>query len=193
MGRWITVFGFPAAMEALVLRDLRRHGEVVRTLNGRGNWMHVMYRTPMQASVAAHRPWRLIAGGSTMVGVTWCTEPELAAAAERDGDAAGILVASPTQSAGSAHATPTMMSGLPGSSPANVSGLRTPKSVVRGGVGQGGLGASPIGMTDQIGRLSTSRSSAVAPSPNPSTIMRSPAPQRGLLGYIADYMSGEAR
>jgi hypothetical protein len=187
--RWITVFGFPAAMEALVVRDLRRNGEVVRTLGGRGNWMHVMYRTKTQASVAAHRPWRLLAGGSTMIGVTSCTEPELVAAAERDSEAGAMLVASPTQSAGSAHGTPLMMTGMPASSPGHSSALRTPKSVVRAGVGSGAFGASPMGMIDP----QSPRASSVMASPGQASIMRAPPPQRGLLGYLSDIMSGEAR
>lgn len=122
--RWVTVFGFPPTMESQVLREFRRHGEVVRTVAGRGNWIHIMYRTAMQAQVALYKPWRLLSGSATMVGTAPCTEPHVARDME-DQVERGILVASPLAASG--PSTPMMMS----PSPANHQALRTPSSILR--------------------------------------------------------------
>jgi Nup53/35/40-type RNA recognition motif len=203
--RWITVFGFPAAMEGLVVRDFRRHGEVLRTLPGRGNWLHIMYRAPTQAHVALHRPWRMVGGGSTMVGVTACTEPEACAAAAEQHDstaAAPVLVASPSPYTPRRDGDspdpqqPVIMMGMPSPS----AGLRTPKSVVRGGVNDntrpsalsGGTPRTPASAMYATGVSPAGIYGSGNPSPgNPSSIMRTtPQHQRGLVSYITDWMSG---
>lgn len=43
-GRWVTVFGFGPAMQSLVLREFRTHGDIVRHLPGKGNWIHILVR-----------------------------------------------------------------------------------------------------------------------------------------------------
>uniref|UniRef100_A0A7S1XBP0 RRM Nup35-type domain-containing protein n=1 Tax=Compsopogon caeruleus TaxID=31354 RepID=A0A7S1XBP0_9RHOD len=41
-GCWITVFGFGSAMQSVVLREFRAHGEIVRHIPGKGNWIHIL-------------------------------------------------------------------------------------------------------------------------------------------------------
>lgn len=186
-GRWVTVFGFPAAMEALVAREFRRHGEVVRTAPGRGNWMHVMYRTSSQAQVAQHRPWRLVSGTHVMVGVTACTEPEVVAhlTAEIDSGsgASGRMVMMPS---------PTVNVASP-------STLRTPKMVAEGRAGnRDGMSPGPSGIDFPLSPgtpgLRTPASQAggdsMVVSPGPNSILRQPPPPRGIVSYISDWMSG---
>mmetsp|Transcript_4514 Transcript_4514/g.13694 ORF Transcript_4514/g.13694 Transcript_4514/m.13694 type:complete len:347 (-) Transcript_4514:282-1322(-) len=72
-GRWVTVFGFGQAMQSLVLREFRNHGDILRHVTGKGNWMHIQYRTVLQAQVALSKRVRLV-GGDTMVGVMECAE-----------------------------------------------------------------------------------------------------------------------
>lgn len=125
--RWVTIFGFPSSVESQAVREFRRHGEIVRVVPGRGNWTHLLYRTPMQAQVALFRQWRLLGGTDVMVGSVPCTEPSLA----KENDEAvekGFLVASPGARNGASPFTldtSAMRAGAP--SP----GLRTPSSILR--------------------------------------------------------------
>ena len=122
--RWVTVFGFSPAMESQVLREFRRHGEIVRTVAGKGNWVHVLYRTPLQAQVALYKPWRILAGSETMVGTVVCTEPHVAKEQEENIER-GMMLASP------AGKTPTdAMAGVRSPSQPH-SALRTPASLLR--------------------------------------------------------------
>lgn len=185
--RWVTVFGFPAAMEALVLRDFRRHGEVVRTAPGRGNWMHIMYRTLSQAQVAQHRPWRMVSGAHVMVGVTMCTEPD--------------AVAHLTAEVDSGVGTPGRMVMMPSPSVnvASPAALRTPKSIAEGRSGRravmstGAVGID-FGMSPGTPGMRTpvpqGSGDAMAVSPGPNSILRQPPPPRGIVSYISDWMSG---
>lgn len=43
--RWITVFGYGPSMQSLVLREFRNYGDIVRHVNGKGNWMHILVST----------------------------------------------------------------------------------------------------------------------------------------------------
>lgn len=128
-GRWVTVFGFSAPLENIVLKDLRRHGNVVRTMRGKGNWMHVMYGDQRSAEMAIYKGVRII--GGVMIGVISCTEPEVVRQAENDAEKA-ILVASP---GGSTTSTPQDVgrfgTSIMRSSVRASPGLRTPASVRR--------------------------------------------------------------
>ena len=125
MERWITIFGFPPSLESSVLREFRRHGDVVRTMAGRGNWIHLMYATPVQAQVALYKPWRIVGGGSTMIGIVPCTEPEIAKDMEEQVER-GILVASP-----SAPPTPNSSTPMIASPSPMHRNLRTPSSILK--------------------------------------------------------------
>ncbi|KAI0567484.1 hypothetical protein FGB62_2g348 [Gracilaria domingensis] len=122
--RWITIFGFAPAMEAQALREFRRHGEIVRTIPGKGNWLHILYRTPLQAQVALQRPWRVLAGSETMIGAVPCTEPNVAKLADEQIEK-GMLIASP----GVAHVSPFSNSLPLPASPINP--LSTPATMLR--------------------------------------------------------------
>lgn len=152
--RWVTVFGFAATLEATVVREFRRHGDIIRTVAGRGNWVHLMYATSVNAQVALHKQWRTIAQGTIMVGVVPCTEPDIALNAEAQVER-GILSASP--SAPSVNRG-TPMAATPSPSPAHRA-LRTPSSILR--------------------REST-------PAATPAGFIRTPQPQKGIFGYLAD-------
>lgn len=102
-----------------MLRELRRHGDIVRSVAGRGNWIHVMYRTALQAQVALYKPWRVLNGTETMVGVVPCTEHTVAKEAEEQVER-GVLVASPSTRGGV----------TPGATP-RVAGGGTPAAMMR--------------------------------------------------------------
>lgn len=140
--RWVTVFGFAPAMESQVLREFRRHGEVVRTVAGRGNWVHILYRTPLQAQVALYKPWRVLAGTESMVGTVPCTEPQVAREQD-DSIEKGILVASPSA------ATPQGGVAAMRSPSQPHSALRTPASLLRRDHGLPSGGAQSIVRTPQ--------------------------------------------
>ncbi|PXF46712.1 Nucleoporin NUP53 [Gracilariopsis chorda] len=123
--RWITVFGFGPAMEAQALREFRRHGEIVRTMPGKGNWVHILYRTPLQAQVALQRPWRILAGTETMVGAMPCTEPNVAKLADEQIEK-GMLIASPSVATSAPFGTPA-----PPPSATPINSLKTPSTMLR--------------------------------------------------------------
>lgn len=58
--RWVTVFGFGQSMQSLILREFRNHGEIVRHVSGKGNWMHILVSFTSQdlpcCGVQSHRP-----------------------------------------------------------------------------------------------------------------------------------------
>lgn len=107
-----------------MLREFRRHGEIVRTVAGKGNWVHILYRTPLQAQVALYKPWRILAGTETMVGTVCCTEPHVAKEQDESIER-GMMLASPAGKTAK-DALSTMRSP---SQPH--SALRTPASLLR--------------------------------------------------------------
>lgn len=159
--RWVTIFGFSADMESQALREFRRHGDIVRTVPGKGNWVHILYRTPLQAQVALYRTWRILSGTDIMVGAVSCTEPDVARQ-EDDAVERGFLVASP--SAASTPVGPSMSPGTPAHlhhrSPTSTT-LRSPSDVLRRG---------------------TVRNASATPS-----IVQTPQRQTGLFDYITGF------
>lgn len=160
-GRWVTIFGFSADMESQALREFRRHGDIVRTVPGKGNWVHILYRTSLQAQVALYRTWRILSGTDVMVGAVSCTEPDVARQ-EDDAVERGFLVASP-----SAASTPVPPSSSPETSaklhhrsPASAT-LRSPSDVLRRG---------------------TARNTGATPS-----VVQTPQRQTGLFDYITGF------
>lgn len=163
--KWITVFGFAGDMESQALREFRRHGDIVRTVPGKGNWMHILYRTPLQAQVALYRPWRILSGSDVMVGAVPCTEPDVA----KDEDTAverGFLVASPSTHMHhhQSHATPggannrststsphQLSPNTPGMHPRSPAshGLRTPSDMIRRSAGYRTDASQPMIQTPQ--------------------------------------------
>lgn len=166
-GRWITVFGFSADVESQALREFRRHGDVVRTVAGKGNWLHLLYRTPLQAQVALYRPWRVLAGTDVMVGAVPCTEPDIARE-EDDAVERGFLVASPSPS------TPATV--YPSSSPR--SATTTPISAtIRSPTTNPALRAP----SDLLRRSTAYNNSSHQP------IVQTPQRQTGFLDYITGF------
>lgn len=157
--RWITVFGFARDMESQALREFRRHGDIVRTVPGKGNWVHLLYRTPLQAQVALYKPWRVLAGTDIMVGAVACTEPTVAMDVDENVER-GILVASPSANGMATPRVQPELGSMSGPSPARP-GLPTPSTVLRRDHGQ---------------------------SVNQSqSIVRTPQRQTGIFEYIAGF------
>ncbi|CCI42367.1 unnamed protein product [Albugo candida] len=69
---WVTVFGFPAASKAVIMTYFQNIGELVdtREYGGKANWIHMRYRTCLQAEKALSRDGSMI--GDFMVGVKKC-------------------------------------------------------------------------------------------------------------------------
>lgn len=147
VSRWITVFGFPREMESQTLREFRRHGDIVRTVPGKGNWVHLLYRTPLQSQVALYKPWRVLAGTDVMVGAVPCTEPSVAKDVDDNVDR-GILVASPSANGTSTPRDQPELRAMTSPSQAG-SGLPTPSSVLRRDYGQSASATQSIVRTPQ--------------------------------------------
>lgn len=180
---WVTVFGFPATMESQVMRELRRDGEIVKSIPGRGNWVHILFRTSLQANVALNRPWRLLAGTDVMIGTVTCTEPSVARQAEEQVNK-GMLLASPgvkdirmdnvgfspaeipalqsiRKSGTSANGANLEFTGRKSPALHGHHGLRTPASILR-------------------------RDQGVAVGPN--SIVKTPQRQTGILQYLTGFL-----
>ncbi|KAA8493901.1 Nucleoporin NUP53 [Porphyridium purpureum] len=70
---WVTVFGFPSDLVSGVLGEFRSYGDVLNCVSPpRGNWIHVRYRSRIEAQVALSKRVRLLFG-DVMVGVCECT------------------------------------------------------------------------------------------------------------------------
>jgi len=90
--KWLTVFGFEPSMLDAVLRDFRSHGHIERHVSGKGNWVHILYRTGPEAALALAKPVRIVNGTvSVMVGVMECTDPGILGR----GDTGPVAVGSP--------------------------------------------------------------------------------------------------
>lgn len=158
--RCVTVFGFPPDLESQTLREFRRHGDILRTIPGRGNWVHLLYRTPLQAQIALYKPWRILAGTEVMVGVVPCTEPDVAKDINQSVER-GVLIASPAvlrpnSTSNKDSSTPLVTSPTPARP-----GLPTPSSVLR----------------REQGNAQT----------NLPSIVRTPQKQTGILDYITGF------
>lgn len=171
--RWITIFGFGGAdMESQAIREFRRHGDIVRTVAGKGNWVHVLYRTPLQAQVALYRSWRILAGTDVMIGAVPCTEPDLAKD-EDEGVERGFLVASPAthlhhmSTSPGRHFDKSPQSAARMKSPAGT-GLRAPSDVLR------------------TGNVGGNRSGGVVTEAT-QTIVQTPQKQTGILEYFTGF------
>lgn len=177
--RWVTVFGFPAHLEAAAVRELRRHGDIVRTIPGRGNWVHLLFRTALQANVALHRPWRVLPGAEVMIGAVACTEPDVA----RDMDIKvneGISAASP---AGARMADVTMTSVVADDDAAAVShGMRTGMQTMGAGTPARG---TPLALRTPATVLR--RDGGTTPTATAATIVRTPQRQTGFLDYLTGF------
>mmetsp|Transcript_25874 Transcript_25874/g.102031 ORF Transcript_25874/g.102031 Transcript_25874/m.102031 type:complete len:350 (+) Transcript_25874:141-1190(+) len=115
--RWVTVFGFGQSMQSLILREFRNHGEIVRHVSGKGNWMHILYRTALQAQVALSRRVRLV-GGETLVGVIEYSADALSP------DLSGTTDQRPSSILGSGGAsTPAGVGAIAGQSPGSQPGV----------------------------------------------------------------------
>ncbi|KJE91997.1 hypothetical protein CAOG_003038 [Capsaspora owczarzaki ATCC 30864] len=72
---WVTVFGFPPTAASLVLSYLEQCGDIVRHMMAPdgGNWMHVRFKSHLQAERAISRNRKVVAR-SIMLGVAPCED-----------------------------------------------------------------------------------------------------------------------
>ncbi|CAG5107796.1 Oidioi.mRNA.OKI2018_I69.chr1.g3492.t1.cds [Oikopleura dioica] len=70
---WITIFGFPSAAEAFIIRQFRQYGVIVNYIpqTENANWIHVQYSNKMQAQKALSKNGKII-DGNIMIGVIPC-------------------------------------------------------------------------------------------------------------------------
>lgn len=71
---WITVFGFQMHQVGKVLNLCRQYGEIVNYKTHSGNYMHVLYRTKMQAQLAMSKNGQQLLDNA-IIGVVPCTNP----------------------------------------------------------------------------------------------------------------------
>jgi len=72
---WITVFGFPAAAESFILRQFRQYGIILQydSQPTQSNWLHIQYKTKLQARKALSKNGKIIQG-QIMIGVVPCVK-----------------------------------------------------------------------------------------------------------------------
>jgi len=70
---WITIFGFPSAAEAFIIRQFRQYGVIVNYIpqTENANWIHVQYSNRHQAKKALSKNGKII-DGNIMIGVIPC-------------------------------------------------------------------------------------------------------------------------
>eukprot|EP00033_Pygsuia_biforma_P002540 GCRY01002811.1.p1 GENE.GCRY01002811.1~~GCRY01002811.1.p1 ORF type:complete len:348 (+),score=38.21 GCRY01002811.1:237-1280(+) len=73
--RWVTIYGFPKGSASFILGQFQQFGDVIRHVQGQGNWMHVCYETALQAQQALAKNGRIFA--DVMVGVTPCLDMDV--------------------------------------------------------------------------------------------------------------------
>jgi hypothetical protein len=86
----VTIFGFPSNFTGDVMRKFQSYGEVVNHKIGPGNWIHLQYRTTLQAQKALSQNGECFKG-AIMLGVKRCTDEEFPPGVDADGvDATGF-------------------------------------------------------------------------------------------------------
>ena len=75
---WITVFGFPTAAESFILRQFRQYGIILQYVSQptQSNWIHIQYKTKLQARKALSKNGKIIQG-QIMIGVVPCVKDRL--------------------------------------------------------------------------------------------------------------------
>ena len=74
---WVTVFGFPPSAASFILSQFSQLGTILQHhIPPNGNWMHLKYQTKMQAQKALGKSNKVM-GGSIMIGVSVCSDPEV--------------------------------------------------------------------------------------------------------------------
>ena len=61
---WITVFGFTSSATAFILKQFRQYGVILQTVMNQegGNWIHIQYKTKIQARKALSKNGKVIFG-----------------------------------------------------------------------------------------------------------------------------------
>jgi len=72
---WVTVFGFPTAAESFILRQFRQYGIILQYMSqpNQANWLHIQYKTKLQARKALSKNGKIIEG-QIMIGVVPCVK-----------------------------------------------------------------------------------------------------------------------
>lgn len=79
---WVTVFGFPAASSQFVLQHFALYGKIVKYENPtKGNWLHLMYESKLQARKALSRSGTTI-NKDVMIGVVPCVDQKAKASVD---------------------------------------------------------------------------------------------------------------
>ena len=66
-GTVVTVFGFPPEKASSIVSRFQRYGEIVRRVEGRGNWIHLQYKSKLHATMALNQNGKILDG--VMIGV----------------------------------------------------------------------------------------------------------------------------
>jgi len=70
---WITVFGFTSSATAFILKQFRQYGVILQHVTNQdgGNWVHIQYKTKIQARKALSKNGKIYEG-KIMIGVVPC-------------------------------------------------------------------------------------------------------------------------
>lgn len=82
---WVTVFGFPNAAESFILRQFRQYGVILQFVSqhSQANWIHIQYKTKIQARKALSKNGKIIEG-QIMIGVVPCVREPVKMATSPD-------------------------------------------------------------------------------------------------------------
>ncbi|KAG1702037.1 Nucleoporin NUP35 [Nymphon striatum] len=71
---WVTIYGFPPSAASFLLQQFSQYGTISKhKMPDKGNWMHVCYKSKLQAKKAISKNGKII-GGNMMVGVKLCVD-----------------------------------------------------------------------------------------------------------------------
>ncbi|XP_066993561.1 nucleoporin NUP35 [Anabrus simplex] len=74
---WVTVFGFPPSSTSFIVSQFTRYGTIIdKRIPSKGNWIHLRFKTPMEARTALKSNGRVYPG-AIMVGVIPCRDEEV--------------------------------------------------------------------------------------------------------------------
>ena len=76
LDRWVTVFGFPPSYTSAILTYFHNLGQIqrVKHANNQGNWIHILYRTKLQADKVLGKNGKILENGTIMIGVMPCRD-----------------------------------------------------------------------------------------------------------------------
>nr|CAG4708401.1 unnamed protein product [Naegleria fowleri] len=82
---WVTVFGFPPDKTSYILKQFSNYGTIINHKITNGNFIHIQYKTRIQADKALSKNGKIF-DGVLMIGVVECLDTEILQLQQRERD-----------------------------------------------------------------------------------------------------------